>query len=220
MLSGKKISVIMPSCLSPYEYKTESGVVVKSASNPVPKFIRAVNSFLAQTYPNKELIIVADGCELTNSTVRGIFAEHLKTGLINLVSIPKQELFSGHVRNMGLKNAKGDIIAHLDSDDSFYTVGHLDFIANGFDTDKYDWVMWNDMIDVGNNVIGRRNVMPVHGSIGTSSFAYKSSIKAKWGNGYGHDFGLVKEYLLDKPCKHLGNGLYMVHHVSGLGYDN
>ena len=53
----KKVSVIMASYLSVY------------GTTPRPnldkKFIRAVKSFINQTYPEKELIIVADGCTTT-----------------------------------------------------------------------------------------------------------------------------------------------------------
>ena len=52
----KKVSVVMASYLGEYPGRT---------SNPEPKFIRAVKSFLSQTYENKELIICADGCDRT-----------------------------------------------------------------------------------------------------------------------------------------------------------
>jgi glycosyltransferase involved in cell wall biosynthesis len=37
-----------------------------SRSNPKQKFIRAVDSFLAQEYVDKKLIIVSDGCDITH----------------------------------------------------------------------------------------------------------------------------------------------------------
>ena len=47
-----KISVIMQSYLGEYP---------GARSNPKYKFVRAVNSFLLQKHPDKELIIVSDG---------------------------------------------------------------------------------------------------------------------------------------------------------------
>jgi len=58
------ISVIMPSYLGKYE---------GSRINADQKFIRAVESFQQQTLQNKELIIVSDGCEITNRIYRELF---------------------------------------------------------------------------------------------------------------------------------------------------
>jgi len=52
-MKNLKVTVIMASYLQDY-----SG----SAKNREKKFIRAVKSFKNQTYENKELIIVSDGC--------------------------------------------------------------------------------------------------------------------------------------------------------------
>ena len=55
------------------------------------KFIRAVNSFKKQTYQNKELIIVSDGCPLTIQLYNRFFS---KDTTIKLLQIPKQQLYS------------------------------------------------------------------------------------------------------------------------------
>ena len=78
------------------------------------KFVRAVKSFLNQTYQNKELIIVSDGCQVTEY----LYDEHFKNNpLVKFKLINKQPLYSGNVRNTGLEMATGDIISYLDSDD-------------------------------------------------------------------------------------------------------
>ena len=60
----KKVSVIMASFLGSYPGRS---------SNPEDKFIRAVKSFITQTYENKELIIVSDGCQMTNMLYKNLF---------------------------------------------------------------------------------------------------------------------------------------------------
>src|SRR6478736_9323873 len=84
----------------------------------VPTYNRAhligetIQSVIDQSYINWELIIVDDGStddtkkkveEFNDKRIRYFFIEH--TGLI------------GAVRNFGMKNTRGELIAFLDSDD-------------------------------------------------------------------------------------------------------
>ena len=62
-----KISVIMPSFLSQYD---------GCAKNREQKFIRAVDSFIAQTYNDKELVIVADGCLKTKNLYEQLYSKN------------------------------------------------------------------------------------------------------------------------------------------------
>jgi glycosyltransferase involved in cell wall biosynthesis len=79
------------------------------------KFGRAVDSFLANEYSAKELIIVSDGCEKTNSIYSSEYA-HKEN--ISLIIAPKQEPgYPGALRSIGLLLAKGKTISYLDSDD-------------------------------------------------------------------------------------------------------
>lgn len=100
-----KVSVIMPSYLGEYP---------GAAKNRDKKFVRAVNSFINQTYQDKELIIVADGCTLTYELYMQHFSSHDN---IKITMIPKQPPYSGEMRNEGLRMATGDLITYLDSDD-------------------------------------------------------------------------------------------------------
>ena len=93
-----KVSVIMASYLLPYP---------GSASERDKKFIRAVNSFKKQTYQNKELIIVSDGCPLTVDLYNQFYKNEPN---IKLIQLQKQPLYSGEMRNAALRIAEGDII--------------------------------------------------------------------------------------------------------------
>jgi len=181
-----KISVIMSSFLHPYP---------GSATNREQKFIRAVKSFIKQTHRDKELIIVSDGCDITNRLYNQHFSNEKN---IKLISIPKQPLYSGIMRNIAFDVAEGDIISYLDSDDAFGNK-HLEIINNQFDINKYDWIYYDDYMVLNKdfNKFQIRKVETRYGSIGTSSISHKNpkllekGKYLKWTTGYGHDFIFV-----------------------------
>ena len=172
-----KVSVIMASYLGAYP---------GSATNRDKKFVRAVNSFKSQTYQNKELIIVSDGCPLTIELYNKFFSNEPN---IKVLSIPKQQLYSGEMRNIALSVANGDIISYLDSDDVLGPK-HLQIIVDQFDLEKYDWVYYNDLmlLDKDFKKFYLRVVEPRWASIGTSSISHKNLKEIQWPGGYGHDF--------------------------------
>lgn len=173
-----KVSVIMASFLQNYP---------GSRSNPDKKFVRAVNSFKKQTYQNKELIIISDGCPLTVELYNKFFSNDIN---ITLISIPKQALYSGEMRNVALRAADGDIISYLDTDDVL-GANHLQIIVEGFD-DTVDFVYYNDLmvLDSTFKKFHLRVVEPRWASIGTSSISHKNlpELKGCWSDGYSHDF--------------------------------
>jgi len=179
-MSKRKISVVMASFLGNYgEF---------AATNRTAKFKRAVKSFLNQTYTNKELIIVADGCKETQK----IYDENWSNiNEIKCVLIPKQNLYSGEPRNVGNNIASGDIITYLDNDD---VIGnkHLEIIEKQF-SDNYDWVYYNDYLVLDKNFkkLKVRRVQTRFGSIGTSSISHKPLNEKIWSVGYGHDWLVV-----------------------------
>lgn len=178
-MTNPKVSVIMASYLLPYP---------GGASNRDKKFLRAVNSFKKQTYENKELIIVSDGCPLTIELYNKYF---LNEKNIKLVQIPKQPLYSGNMRNAALQIADGDIISYLDSDD-ILGAKHLQIIVDQFDINEYDWVFYDDLMTLDSTFkkFHHRIVEPRWASIGTSSISHKNlkELKGLWSDGYGHDF--------------------------------
>ena len=93
-----------------------------SRKEPVKKFIRAVESFLLNGISKKELIIVSDGCEITNKTYRDRFEQY---DFIKLVQVEKREAtWPGELRECGRSLAKYDWITYLDTDD-VYLPNHL-----------------------------------------------------------------------------------------------
>lgn len=94
-VKGKKISVIVP------VYNTE-------------KYIeRCLRSIIKQTYQNIEIIIVDDGS--IDRTVE--FCMHYQQIDSRIVVLTKKNGGAGSARNLGLKNASGDYISFIDSDD-------------------------------------------------------------------------------------------------------
>jgi glycosyltransferase involved in cell wall biosynthesis len=206
-----KISVIMASHLKEYPHCAEDRVV---------KFHRAINSFLNQSYYNKELIVVSDGCEVTASEIR----HYDNNPLIKFTMIEKQPIFSGNVRNVGCILATGNIICYLDTDDMM-GINHLGSIINGFNHyNDVDWVYFNDYVIYRFNPVtkdilakGERDVQLDYGTIGTSSIAHKNNTEINWVdcNGYGHDWTFIKTKLIDTGKKHqkINGTEYLVCHI-------
>lgn len=197
-----KISVIMPSFLGEYE---------GAAIGRKDKFKRAVTSFLTQTYENRELIIVSDGCAITEKMFKSEFSKF--SHLIKLVSEPKSDQFSGHPRNVGVKEASGDIICYLDTDD-YMEPHHLKNIVDFIPKDS-DWVFFNDYAHLGHEVSAR--IIEVEkDSIGTSSIAHWSKTPVTWPDGYGHDWKMIESCLKDLPHAKIYGCGYVVCHVVGV----
>jgi len=178
-----KVSVIMASYLKPYPGST---------SNPEQKFIRAVKSFLTQTYVDKELIIVSDGCDVTERLYEFNFKKYNN---IKFIKIQKGNLYSGDSRNKGIEISDGNIISYLDSDD---VIGkkHLEIIMEQID--EYDLVYYDDymVLDKSFKKLHKRNVEPRYGSIGTSSITHKRN-DIKWQDGYGHDYIFLSSMIIN-----------------------
>ena len=87
---------------------------------------RSVNSVLNQTYSVDEIIIVDDySSRIVRENYRSYFKDNLK---IKLIFNPKN-MGAAYSRNIGVKNARNDIIAFLDSDD----IWHKDKIKKQID---------------------------------------------------------------------------------------
>jgi glycosyltransferase involved in cell wall biosynthesis len=208
-LRDLKVSVIMPVYLGEYQ---------GAASDRIEKFKRAVISFTQQTYENRELIIISDGCDIAEQT----YNDCLVYDKVLFKKITKQPLFSGNVREEGLKMATGDIICYLDSDD---VIGftHLRTIAlNFYDKSELDWVYYNDLLLPPHQNATVRDVSIEAGMIGTSTIAHRRDLPyASWKgcDGYGHDWKFIELGLLPNNHKKIMGAEYYVCHVPDI-FDN
>lgn len=185
------------------------------ASNREEKFIRAINSFLNNSYENKELIVVGDCCEQTEYILKNKFPEQLSERLIKFFNFKKkQKLFSGQLRSKGIEIAGGDYIMYLDSDD-MYGNNHIKTIAEQIKIQKYDWAYFNDFI-YGDSGLVSKHVEIEKDSIGTSSIIHKKSKSINWDkcDGYGHDYQFVKRLLnWSKNYSKLYGASYIICHI-------
>ncbi len=99
---------------------------VGARSNPEAKFIRAVNSIINQNNPDWELIIVADGCKITEDLYNKNFKKNEKIRFKFIEKPDNTRMYEGDVvyfrgmpRAVGVEIAKGDWICYLDTDDMF-----------------------------------------------------------------------------------------------------
>lgn len=163
-------SVIIPSYLGQYP---------NCATNREYKFKRAINSVKNQTFKSFEIIVVSDGCIITERLCKELN--------VKCISIPKQPLFSGAVRNNGLKRASGEYVIYLDTDD-YYEHYHLEHVHAHVQANRLpNYVTFADNINTAKFEFGK---------IGTSNICHKNNKYYTWNNcnGYGHDWTFIFRY--------------------------
>lgn len=96
----------------------------------------AIESVLAQTFENYELIIVNDGSkDNTIKTLRKF--EKKSNGKIKIIDNPKNIGLSAS-RNIAIRQARGEYIIHLDGDDTFYDTRTFEKIDSTIGDKKLD----------------------------------------------------------------------------------
>ena len=73
----------------------------------------ALSSFLNQSYPHKELVIIDDG----EDEDFACYTKQLGDSRIHHIRLPTQSKTLGSLRNMSVKIAKGDLVCQWDDDD-------------------------------------------------------------------------------------------------------
>lgn len=203
-----KISVIMPVLLEHYEGASDKREY---------KFIRAVASFLNQSYDNCELIVISDGCSKSIEILNSKFPKQLKSGLIKLVEIPKpekRELFVGAIRQKGIDIATGDIICNLDSDDTFL-FNHLSNIAVTFGNADWAYYGYYHKLDTLSDKY-ERYVAGDKNNLCTGNIVWRKSLNVTWVGADGRQDNkyfikqLIEKYPNNKQIYGCG---YNVHHA-------
>lgn len=136
-----KISVIMQAYLGDYP---------GARSNPQYKFVRAVNSFLLQKHPDKELVIVADGCNDAKEIYERLFSSFESIKFIYLARgntprtyqvVNNKKHFRGLPREVGRSMTTGELITYADADDIMLP-SHLSNLNAGWEHASAD-KMWS-----------------------------------------------------------------------------
>ena len=119
--------------------------VIISAYNVEPYIERAINSVLNQNFKDYELIVVED--KSTDNTLEKIMKYDVK---IRIIKNPENKGL-GAVRNVGIENAVGEYIVHLDGDDTLYNDTTLTDIDKVIGNKKPDIIFFGFQEINGNN---------------------------------------------------------------------
>lgn len=231
MMQEIGISVIMPSYLGDYP---------GSRKEADTKFIRAVKSFQEQTLVNKQLVIVSDGCEITNRIYRERFQYDLN---ITLVMCEKSNsVWPGTLREVGRSIAKWDWIHYLDTDDYDLPM-HLQILANHIQN-RVDETLFlsmkymmplpeepNDLylkyirlekeeylkqreLAIENPIIGKLGKAVTPGHIGTWQILHNRDVPHRWRDSHemGEDKDFIQRMKTTEKWKEIEDGLHVVCH--------
>ncbi len=90
--------------------------VIMATYNRADLIVNAIKSVQLQSVGDWELIVVADGC--TDDTVEVVKRIASNDRRIRLIPVEKQPYYT-HVRNIGIKEARGDLVCFRDDDSAW-----------------------------------------------------------------------------------------------------
>jgi GT2 family glycosyltransferase len=117
-----------------------SAVVCTHSLDNYPNLVEAVDSLLAQTYPEMEVIIAVDG----NAELYGKVSAHYADNKEVKTALLKENVGVSGARNAGISVAKGDVIAFID-DDAIAEKGWIENLLSAYSE--------NDAVAVGGKIL-------------------------------------------------------------------
>ena len=105
----------------------------------------AIESFLSQSYENKELIIVNSGGLKYFELVENFIDYQNVDNIRHVFFLKNQQTTIGELRNKGLEHALGDYITVWDDDD-FYSKTRVESQVYWIEKEKADFVMFKNFI--------------------------------------------------------------------------
>lgn len=129
---GKKVNkALSPSafCINIMEYKPKISIITPTLNRAYILW-RAILSVQNQTFPFFEMIIIDDGSTDDTEKLMAQFSDPR----LNYIKLEKNQGKS-HARNLGLKKAKGEFVAYLDSDNAWYP-DYLELMVKALEKDE------------------------------------------------------------------------------------
>jgi glycosyltransferase involved in cell wall biosynthesis len=187
-----------------------------AAANRKDKLIRAIDSVVAQTISDWELIVVADNCTETAFCVKQYTDERIKLVFSDI----KHEKWSSLCRTIGKDEARGQLILYLDNDD-FISPDYLEQITEATKgSDKR--LFFVDHFELDKNefkVIRARIAM---NSAGTANVIHTKDVQSNWPTDatYGsEDWTFIKRVIAEVThYEHLNVAGYYIAHKRNI-YD-
>ena len=119
--------------------------IITIIKNGMPNLPDNLESFKNQNYKNKELIVVYSKSD--DKTLRILKSSKI---VKKIIYQNKPNLYNAI--NLGLKNASGDVIGILHSDDIFFSSKSLEIVMESYIKDKFDIAYGNILISKRNNL--------------------------------------------------------------------
>jgi glycosyltransferase involved in cell wall biosynthesis len=135
---------------------------------------QALNSVLGQTYPNQEILVINDAS--TDLTRQILDAFCMQDNRIRVIDNP-QRLRVVKSLNIGLKHARGDLIARIDADD-IWMPQKLELQVKAFkeDMDLYLLGTAKDIIDESGRLISQKNYFPYYSDTDIKRNIHKANL--------------------------------------------